>query len=607
MALFIVISCNKSGQKEEESKQSIVDSLVPKLNTEDSVDISDEMEIHEEEKHVKRSSSIFRFRQKKFNYPKNYFRFPFDSAVLLSGSFGELRSNHFHAGLDIRTGGVQGWEVKAAGGGYVSRIKVSRSGYGKALYIAHPNGYTTVYGHLKEFKGAIADYVEKQQYKNKNYEIEAYPKAGELKVSKSDIVALSGNTGGSGGPHLHFEIRSSGSGETINPLHFGLKLKDNIKPRFNGVIVYQYDPKTKTQKGNHPYKLFNRNKIVAGATKMNLPPGDYAFGTHITDFGIDRLNKLGVNYVWATANGKLLYEHQIDKLRFDQGRYINAHIDYYIKATLGVTYIRLFKENNPLSFYKLNNNGILKAKQGESYEIKIYSKDFIGQLDSVKVNLEIDTSYSGIAFAGKGQSGQSKFMSRSKKNSYTAKDFALDIPAGALYHNLNFYYKNLGGLHNSIGSVHQLHYSWVPLHKYMRASIKIPEWFKGDPSKLVAASWNSYGKRPIYEGGSVSNGKVHFKTRSFGQYYITQDVKGPTIKPISYSRNLKFRVNDNLSGVKHFTCSIDDQWVLLEYEPKSSLLFGRIPDWVKPGKHELKLVVKDDRNNQTTITKTITI
>jgi len=171
------------------------------------------------------------------NIPKDYFGKPLDIPLILSGSFGELRSNHFHSGLDIKTQQRTGLPVYAPADGYVSRIKVGHYGYGKALYIKHPNGYSTVYAHLERYAGKIQDYVKKQQYRKESYEIELFPKADLLPVYKGDLIGYSGNTGSSGGPHLHFEIRDASS-RPMNPMLFGLDVPDTRRPLLNSVMVY---------------------------------------------------------------------------------------------------------------------------------------------------------------------------------------------------------------------------------------------------------------------------------------------------------------------------------------------------------------------------------
>jgi murein DD-endopeptidase MepM/ murein hydrolase activator NlpD len=173
--------------------------------------------------------------------PQNYFRSPIDTAILLAGNFGELRPNHFHAGIDIKTNNREGMPVHAAAEGFVSRIKISSFGYGKVIYVTHPNGFVTVYGHLRSFNDTIGTYIKRQQYAQKTFEIEVFPKSTEFPVKKGEVIAFSGNTGNSGGPHIHFEIRDEKSEKAINPLLFGLPVTDNKKPQVTRVKIYPGD------------------------------------------------------------------------------------------------------------------------------------------------------------------------------------------------------------------------------------------------------------------------------------------------------------------------------------------------------------------------------
>jgi len=178
------------------------------------------------------------FSQTLEQYPKDYFRSPLDIPLLLSGNFGELRNNHFHSGLDIKTQGVEGQKVYAVADGFVSRIRIMPIGYGKIIYITHPNGYTSAYAHLQQFKGELAKEVKRYQYANETFEMDYYPPDTLLKVKKGDVVALSGNSGSSGGPHLHFEIRETVSEYAVNPLLFGFDIKDDVKPVIKSISVF---------------------------------------------------------------------------------------------------------------------------------------------------------------------------------------------------------------------------------------------------------------------------------------------------------------------------------------------------------------------------------
>ncbi|MFB1004722.1 MAG: M23 family metallopeptidase, partial [Bacteroidia bacterium] len=249
----------------------------------------------------KAPASAYVFKRNTNPYNQSYFRNPFDSAIYVSGTFCELRGNHFHAGLDIRTGGRQGWKVLAAADGYVERIKISTGGYGRAIYIRHPNGFTTVYGHLQKFTGALANYVKDAQYKQRTFEIELFPKRGELQVTKGQNFARSGNTGGSGGPHLHFEIRNP-KGQSTNPLLHGLKVTDNLKPEIKRISVHRKDKESLYSTGTYPYTTFSKwSDYVKNTKTLNLQPGAYSFGLFTDDYFTDRKNVLGINYCWLTA------------------------------------------------------------------------------------------------------------------------------------------------------------------------------------------------------------------------------------------------------------------------------------------------------------------
>ncbi|MCB0432591.1 MAG: M23 family metallopeptidase, partial [Mangrovimonas sp.] len=188
------------------------------------------------------------------NYPQDYFIDPLDINLVLAGTFAELRANHFHSGLDIKTQQREGLKVYACADGFVSRIKISHGGYGKALYITHPNGYTTVYAHLQKFAPKIEAYIKEHQYGQESYEIEVFPGAVELLVKQGDVVAYSGNSGGSEGPHLHFEIRDNEE-RPINPMLFGIDIKDTTKPIIKEVYAYPISDDAHINQTNEMCKL----------------------------------------------------------------------------------------------------------------------------------------------------------------------------------------------------------------------------------------------------------------------------------------------------------------------------------------------------------------
>ncbi|PCJ63943.1 MAG: hypothetical protein COA58_15035 [Bacteroidetes bacterium] len=567
----------------------------------------DELEDDREEIPTKISLSPkgdYVFQRNVNTYSQKYFRNPFDSAIYVSGTFCELRGNHFHGGLDIRTGGHEGWPVLASADGYVERIKVSTSGYGRVIYIRHSNGYTTVYGHLQKFKGELANYVKEAQYKQRKFEIELYPKAGSIKVKKGQNFAVSGNTGGSGGPHLHFEIRNS-KGQSTNPLLHGLVVKDNMKPEIKRIVVYSKDKESLYANGDYPYSTFSRwSEYLKNTRTLNLMPGTYSFGLYTDDYFTDRKNILGINYCWLTANGRLLYQYQIEKFSFNQGRYIYTHTDPYLKWKEKKTYFRLFKEKfNPLPYYKQNQNGEIHLKDGDSVQMKLYIQDYAGLTDSVSW-IVVGESQGKVLTISKDTMYEQKYRIEGNK-SFKFYEWNISIPKKAVYHPFDFKLSIKPTKPKMLSKTLQMHYGYTPLHTYVNINYKVPTEWLAYGNKLCGVSFN--GKRTYYEGGSLKGNVLSFRTRSLGQYAITFDDQPPVIKVLRMGRNFRFRVTDNLSGITKIKCSIDGKWILAEYEPKTSRVWGEIPKWIKGGKHLFKLVVTDDKGNTSKYDRELTL
>ena len=536
----------------------------------------------------------FKFKQQVKGYTSNFFANPLDGNIFISGSFCELRGNHFHAGMDMRTGGIEGWNVRASADGYVERIKISTRGYGRVLYIRHTNGYTTVYGHLQQFKGAIANYVKERQYKQRKFEIELFPKAGELSLKKGQIIALSGNTGGSGGPHLHFEIRNP-SGQSTNPLLHGLTINDKLKPEIKRISIYRRDQNSLHSAGNYPYTTISKwSDQIQKKKPIKLKPGNYSFGVLANDYFTDKKNVLGINYCWLTANDQLVYSYQIHKFNFSQGRYINAHIDPYLKWKEKKIYVRLFKEPfNPLPYYQQKNKGNLTISDGDSVIMRLYIKDYAGMMDSVLWVLHGDKNASELAKPVGGISDEVKQVKNNTRIQFYEWD--INVPKKSIYHPFDFKLKIKNVKSGMLSKTLQMHYPYTPLHSYINVSYTVPEKWMSYGSKLCAFSMD--GSRTYYEGGTLHGNVLKFKTRSLGEYAIGYDELPPTIKPIQVGKSYRFSVKDNLSGVKEFICSIDDKWILAEYEPKTNIISGTIPNWIKPGEYIFKLIVKDNRGN----------
>ena len=299
-------------------------------------------------------------------YPKNYFSKPVEIPLILSGNFGESRTNHFHSGIDIKTQSKEGLNIISSANGYVSRIKIAHGGFGKALYIDHYNGFTTVYGHLKKFNKEIEDYIKKIQYRRQSYEVDIYLNKNTINLKKNQIIAYSGNTGSSSGPHLHYEIRNTSNQKPLNPLLFGMDVKDTRRPEIKGLFVYTNIDDNFDKIIPKKLKLKRINDSVFRTNTINIK-GKIGFGINVIDKQDLANNKNGVHKISTYLNKKLINSINFDGFLFEESILINTLIDYQHYINNKERILKLFKTSgNKLSFYKNPNNGLV-------YEIKTNS------------------------------------------------------------------------------------------------------------------------------------------------------------------------------------------------------------------------------------------
>ncbi len=529
-------------------------------------------------------------------YPKNYFRPPLDIPMQLSGNFGELRPNHFHAGFDLKTNQKEGLNVYAIADGYVSRIKISTFGNGKCIYITHPNGYTSVYGHLQTTLGPIQDYVKKRHYQDKAYEIEMILKPDELPVTKGQLIALSGNTGSSEGPHLHFEIRDTKTEFVINPIFFGFdqNIKDTKKPTLSSLYVYPLDNATVNQ-SKQPLlvnmTLQKDGTYLASKVKTN---GKIGFGINAADTDDVSFNKNGVFNVSTFLNGNQNYNYQFNTYSFDEMRYINAFIDYprYKKTSQRVQ--KLFmKTPFALSIIKTDSlRGIISAVPNLTSNYRIEVSDYFGNSNSISVPIEYDLETPLVP----AEPVTSKYFVRYNKDSNFEKDnMSVFFPAGTFYDdfNLNFDVKN-----NKI----YIHDDTVPVHSNFTITIKDTIYPEALKDKLYIGKGTSYN-------GTLRKGDVFTaKAKILGTYGLVLDTIAPVIKItkpvegkwISDQNKIEFTISDSLSGIKSYNGYLNGSWVLFEYENKNRKITHIFDDqYLTEGENFLKIEVVDNVGNST--------
>ncbi len=531
---------------------------------------------------------------------------PLDIPLVLSGTFGELRSNHFHAGIDIKTQGQSGLKVYAIADGYISRIKVSPWGYGKAIYITHDNGYSSVYAHLMRYTGAIQDYVISSQYKNQSYDIELFPTKNELRVKKGEIIGLSGNTGSSAAPHLHFEIRNSQNQYPQNGLQFGFDITDNIPPVIKELKVYSKSKKTVID-GDYEDKLY---QVKGSGTNCYIDKtievsGLYALGVNTYDLLNKAKNKNGVYSIEVLLDSQLIYSHTMKEFGFHETRYINSHLDYSEKVTNKRKLHKCFLEpNNKLSIYDyVANKGIIKPKN-DTQKVVIRVKDVYENVSELNFKVKKSEQIS----SDNNTKETVKFTSifpYEEHNTFGNELLSIEIPKYSLYDTLFFTYKVFEDSSDIFHSpIHCVHNEESTVHSPYALSVKttVPDSLA---SKSYICKLNKKGK-PNYVGGKYKDGKISVKTRLFGNFTVAIDTTNPVVKGLNIypgktmkSSTLKITIKDGESGVKTYSATINDEWVLMEYEPKSNKLTHYFKKDLKAGKHVFKLVVHDYVNNAT--------
>lgn len=491
------------------------------------------------------------------------FSYPLDRDVVITGNYGEIRPNHFHAGLDFSTDPAANLPIKSVGDGYVSRIKISSVGYGRVLYITHPNGYVSVYAHQKKYAPKIDSYIKQKQIEQKKNEIEVYLTPEELIVKKGEVVGYTGNSGSSTGPHLHFEIREEKSEIPINPL-LVYDVKDNIKPELTHISIYS------TRDTNHIKRILSIPvKYIGG--KLSLPKytqvlneNTFAIGFAGFDVADATNNKNNIYEAKLLLDDKVIYHHQLNNISFDNGRYVNV----FSEKENGVKFQKCFSPSYyDIAIYKSSVNGG-----------KIVLTDTLAHKITLQVNDERGNKNSLTFFVKtKNLKGYSENTTKynvfcNQQNEIKKEYLEVIIPKGTIskHSYVSVYLNKLGKA--VVGNKEE------PLLKPFLLSMKIPKAIKGKEDKMVALNEDNclIGK---YENG-------WFKTESklFGVFSIAYDTIAPNIifppskkksatstgSVTAFSKQIKFVISDKLSGIADYSVYVNNVWQIAEYDAKSN-------------------------------------
>ncbi len=535
---------------------------------------------------------------------------PMDIPLFLSGNFAELRRNHFHTGIDIKTGGTEGHVIRAAESGKVVRIGVSPWGYGKVLYIEHENGYTTVYAHMSSFSEKIDEVCMAEQYRQESYKVDFHPDP-PIPVSRAEEIGRSGNSGSSGGPHLHFEIRKSTNQRPQNPLHFGFDITDNIPPRIRGV---RFHPKSDTSLVNGTAQA--RSFVVlgeAGSYRLKAGQSIAVYGAvglslHALDFLDGYPNKCGIYELTLEVDGELICEQRFDELDFSTSRQINCYKDYQAFHQRGWHYHKSFREpGNELEIYAQISpqDGLIFFPEKGIHEVRYTCRDAYGNTSVLEFQFEsLDTPNGKLPVQGT----YDAYFDRERVNTFEYEDeLALELPAKALYEDLKFQFGREMPTAASLSPYYQIHEGSVPLDKAMRLSISAKDVPERLQKHLIAARFAGTGG-PSYISGELKDGFYSIRSKDFGRYCLMADSIAPSLTANKYSGGgqvgrkqvLGFAIKDAHSGLAKIDAWLNGQWVLTEYEPKKQLLMLDVAKAdFQAGKNELEIRLIDHANNET--------
>jgi murein DD-endopeptidase MepM/ murein hydrolase activator NlpD len=541
-------------------------------------------------------------------YPQNYFRWPLDIKPDIVANMGELRNNHWHMGLDVRTNQRENLPVYAAAAGYISKIRIEKFGFGRCIFITHPNGFTTLYGHLNNYFPALEEYVTRQQYNQKTWAIELDFPQDKFPVTKGQFIAWSGSTGGSQGPHVHFEIRDTKTGVCLNPMLFGVPLKDNVPPSFLKLAMYDRSGSIYEQTTQFfPLKNTDNGYVVAKSPVIKTGSNKVSFAIQAFDRLSGTKNENGFYSAQLFVDEKPVIGFTLDSIGYDKTRYLNAHIDYKYHFNGGPFFQHLSQLPGEHSgvYHPVSGDGVIDLPDMDIHIVRIEINDTYGNTSQLRFSVQYDNT---LKKQGKFSSAAQKFLP-GNVNVLERPDFEMYLPETCLYDTLTSFYNRTNSItSNAVSAMYQVNDPSVPVQGELTVRIK-PDKAIPSPLKDKIVIQRSYRSSADVRKAEWNGDWLTARFGDFGDFQAFTDTEAPLLNEIgsgdtvdlSGSKKIIFQPRDNFDVIKSFRAELDGKWLRFTND-KGRLYVYIFDERCRYGVHELKVTVEDLVGNITTRT-----
>jgi hypothetical protein len=534
-------------------------------------------------------------------YPQGYFRNPLNVPMQLSGNFGELRPNHYHMGFDLKTQAKENLPVFAAADGFVSRIKIEPFGFGRAIYVQHPNGYTTLYAHLNNFNTALENWVKQQQYQKQSWSVYLEVPPGLFPVNKGDFLANSGNTGGSQAPHLHFEIRETASDINVNPALFGFPIADNNRPTIQRLAIF--DRRRSTYE--HTPRMLGVKASAAGTYIVAAPVittswPQISFGIGAFDTQTGSSNRNGIFESRLVVDDVPNVSFKMDKISYNDTRYLNAHVDYSTRSRSNIWLQHLSELPGYTNsvYNKTGGNGVIDISDGQPHNFRIEIKDANGNTSILRFKVQYQKG------SVHPQEIPGEMFYPGMVNGFESSNCEFFVGERCLYDSVRIrHLQDEKPDSLAVSAIHWIGISDIPLHETFLVRLK--------PNRVLTPAESSRTVMLLTSGSRRNVQKVEWqqgwaaaRVREFGNFRLVVDTEPPVITPLGFAEGavltkatrISFTVKDNFGSFKNVRAELDGKWLRFTNDKGRTFIY-RFDENCLAGPHTLKISAEDEAGN----------